>query len=246
MAGRDYGRGLVLVTISRYLRGKRGGQGRGLGQELEKSRPASTHCHHLQPPRGLRTPSFKLQTPNPCFLCNHRNLTAPAPGCFEFRAARLGAKINRIAIPSPTKWAIRETDYSSDAIIIVIAIATSGGKGSNKGRAGPYRPRRLARGCWRGIGGSIHGRHRARCLPRGLQRQVCRHRSENTGREHISVRGCNHWRGATWPISASTYLPFGCSLTLMLITLCVSSLESSAASDGKVCGCYLLVHFSCS
>lgn len=162
--------------------------------------------------------SFKLQTPNPCFLCNHRNLTAPAPGCFEFRAAGFGATIDRIAIPSPTKWAIRETDYS-DAIIIVIAIATSAGKGINKGRAGPYRPRHLPRGCSRGIGGSIHGRHRARCLPRGLQRDGCRHRSENTGREHVSVRGCSHCRGATWLRSASTYFPFGCSLTLMLTSV---------------------------
>ena len=219
MAGRGYGRGLVLVTISCYLRGKRGGQGRGLGQELEKSRPASTHCHHLPPARELRTPSFDLQTSNPCFLCNHRNLTVPAPGCFEFREAESGAKIDRIAIPSPTKWAIRETDYSDAIIIIVIAIATSGGKGINKGRAGPYRPRHLPRGCSRAIGGSIHGRHRARCLPRGLQREGYRHRSENTEREHISVRGCSHCCGATWLVSASTYFPFGCSLTLKLTSV---------------------------
>jgi hypothetical protein len=63
--------------------------------------------------------SFKLQTPNPCFLCNHRNLTAPAPGCFEVWAAGFGAKIDRIAIPSPTKWAIRDTTDYSDAIVIV-------------------------------------------------------------------------------------------------------------------------------
>lgn len=200
MAGAGYGRGLVIVTISCYLRGKRGGQGRGLGQELEKSRPASTHCHHLAPaPCELRTSIFELQTSNPCVLCNHRNLTTPAPGCFEFRAAGFGAKIDRIAIPSPTKWAIRETDYS-DAII---AIATSRGKGINKGASRTISPFTA----W--IGGSIHGRHRARCLPRGLQRE----RSE---REHTSVLECNHCRCATWLPSASTYFPFGCCLTLML------------------------------
>lgn len=139
--------------------------------------------------------NFELQTPNPGVLYDHRNLTTPAPDCLVFCVAGFGAKVDRIAIPSPTKWAIPETDYS-DAIIIVIAIATSGEQGIEKGAsltisAAPFTARLRAR---------FHQRSPSRALfAAGFG---CYHRSDSTGRE------CSHCRRATWLASASTYYPF--------------------------------------
>ena len=150
----------------------------------------------------LRASSFKLQTPNPCFLCcNHRNLTAPAPGCFEFRAAGFGAKVDRIAIPSPTKWAIRDTTDYSDAIIIVIAIATSGGRGTTRGE-----PDHMGRAVYRVVVRAGLRVPSTVAITRAVYRGVCNERAAAT-----EARTQDNNTSACEGV-ATAMVPRGCSL----------------------------------